>query len=172
MSKVKKNSLVSELESLQVALEAGSDKTIIKGSALDTHDLSIPYSYMFSPAAKRGMLNKVKELCPKRKLQFISTLETEVIDKVEYFTAIAVSPEKIVKAARIITDLINSYAAKGHITGCLSPLSYIKLVNEPHQLENYAVYCFVSMTEEGSKLAAQDKSGYITQEGKMGPEVT
>ena len=171
MSKSKKGDLSSKLADLSKAIEASSEK-IVQGPALSTHDLSIPYSHMLSAAAKCGMANKVKDLFPKRKLQFLSTTQEEVIDVVQFFSAIAVGPEKIAKAARIITDLINGFAAKGYVTGCLAPLSYIKLINEPHTLERYAVYCFVAMTEEGDKAVKESKSPYAVQEGMIGPTVT
>jgi hypothetical protein len=172
MSKSKKDSkLIDQLSEMMKTLEKES-QTLVQGPVLTTHDLATPYSHMFTSAAKRGMANKVLELKPKRKLKFLTGLNSEVEDEVVFFTAIAVGPEKIVKAARIITDLINGYAAKGHITGCLSPLSYICLFSENYQLERYAVYCFPSMTAEGAKLAHESKSIYITQEGMVGPEVT
>ena len=164
----KKQKLDEQLKELIKTLE---ETKLTPGKALDTYDLSIPYSYMFTPAAKRGMATKVQSLLHKRKLQVISTLDTEVVDKVHYFSAVAMGEEKIVKAARIITDMINDLAAKGYVTGCLAPLSYIRLCTEPHQLEQYAVFCFVSLSEEGTKIVEQDRSGYITKEGGIGPKV-
>ncbi len=166
----KKDDISSKLADLTKALE-DSPKELVQGPALTSYDLTIPYSHMFSTAAKHALSRKVTELNPKRKT-LLAPIEGEVYDKVEFFSAIAVGPEKVVKAARIITDLINHYAAKGYVTGCLAPLSYIKLFSEPHELPKYAIFCFVAMSDQGCKALEAAKCPYAVLEGMIGPEVT
>jgi hypothetical protein len=123
---------------------------------------------MFSAAAKLGMSNKINSLLPKRTLKNPILLGTEVVDVVHYFSAVAVGADKMVKAARLVTDRINFYASKGCVTGRLSNLQAIQLINEPHELEKYAVCCFVALNHEGIEIAKTDDSGILVKEGEIG----
>lgn len=140
---------------------------LVQGPAIQITDLSLAYNHMFSPASERGMQTKVKSLNPEREIKVLNTTQLKVFDKVEYFAAVAVGKKNIVKAARQICELINKYSAKGYITGCLQPLSVMELPVEPFRLEEYTVLCFVSMTEEGSKELALEKSPLHKKEDEM-----
>ena len=163
MSKPKKDNISSQVKDLIQTLEKKQEETVIEGPVLQTIDLSVAYSHMFSAAAKRGMATKVKELIHKRDITMPITLQTIAHDKVEFFGALAIGEEKIVKAGRLVAENINRYAAKGYVTGCLAPLAAIKLATEPHELPKYAVYCFVSLTQAGIEMAVDDK--FRTPEG-------
>lgn len=175
--KKSKSSLVKNLEELIETLENSNElgeklaqeasSRLVQGAALNIIDLSLPYNHMFSPAAKRGMANKVKSLNPEREIKVITTLQNKVTDRVEYLGALAMGEEKLVKAARIVADHINRYAALGYVTGCLSPLGAIRLATEPHELEKYAVFCFVSLSEAGTAMSEEERSPIRIEPGAV-----
>ncbi len=165
--------MLEELEKLAAALEAGKEKNTPSKTAVNVIDLSLPYNHMFNPAAKRAMTNKVDGLIVKRKKTVIDNLKLDALDTVHFFAVIASSPEKLVKAARIITNDINYLSEKGYVTGCLLPLSCVKLATEPFQLEKYAVSCYVSLTEEGSKwLETQACGSHMKEPEKLPTALT
>src|SRR4051812_18683269 len=83
------------------------EKTPLEPSPIQMIDLYLPYNHMFTPAAKRGLSRKINDLKPKRKIEFVSSLEDIVEDKIEYFQVVALGEEKLAKAARMITDYVN-----------------------------------------------------------------
>lgn len=149
MSK-KKDSLSSSLKALTEALKV-SNSELTEGPTLQTVDLTVPYSHMWTPAAKLGMANRITGLVNKRENKVVRTLETHTLDRVHFFNGIAVGEDKIVKAARAVTNDINWLAGQGYVTGCLTPLSYLQLSVEPFQLPEFAVFCYISLTPEGSE---------------------
>jgi len=162
-----KNELTAKLTDLLETLQKETQE-IVTGPALQVHDLSLAYNHMFSAAAKKGMERKVTTQIVKREIVTVSQLSPQfAVDKVEYFSCIANGKEKLYKAARMVADNINRYAARGYVTGTLAPLSCIELCREPHELERYAVYCFVAMTQAGSTMAKNDTSGICTVEGAI-----
>lgn len=138
-----------------------------EGTALNIVDMSLAYNHMFSPAAKLGMSRKIKDLNPEREIDHGSTQKIRTRDKVEYFAALVSGEEKIVKAARRIAEYINKLASKGYITGCLAPISALNMLSQPHELQKYAVMCFVAVTEDGSKMIATDKPIFLISEGDL-----
>jgi hypothetical protein len=153
-------------------LENIDNDSVVYGGALTVHDLSIPYAHMFSPAAKKGLSRRVESVLPKRTITTVGPSPglpgMEVIDSVQYFSIIVKGEEKIVKAARIITELLNKLAAKGYITGCLSPLSFISLPSESHELPTYAVYCWPVVTLDGVSMLEEEKPVFHVGEGQPG----
>lgn len=114
-------------------------------------DLSLAYSYMFNAAAKKAMAVKITTLTPRRELKADPLGRTFVDDKMGYFSVMARGDEKIVEAAKCISDFINDLAGRGFVTGCLAPMSAITLFTEPHRPNEYAVFCYVSLTPEGEE---------------------
>lgn len=119
----------------------------------DPIDLSVTYSHMFSAASKKGMARHVEEKRPSRKLDGVDGLIGKGVtsDVVHYFSIKARGAEKIVKAARMVTDDINLLSSKGFVTGTLMRLSCFKLDTQPHELDSYIVSCFISVTLLGDK---------------------
>jgi hypothetical protein len=126
-----------------IGLEAGVGIKII--------DLSLAYNHMLSAAAKKAMAVKITTLTPRRELKADPLGRTFVDDKMGYFSVMARGDEKIVEAAKLISDFINDLAGRGFVTGCLAPMSAIALFTEPHRLNEYAVFCYVSLTPEGEE---------------------
>lgn len=132
---------------------------------LQVTDLSLPYNHLFNAAAKKAMKIKLTNLVQTR---VPSGQLTAVLEKVEFFSVVAVGERNIVKAAGKIANIVNEYALQGHVTGCLAPLSMISLYVEPFELSKYAVFCFVGMTQQGSNKLHEENPIERTQEGEVG----
>lgn len=162
-----KDITAQEVNELVKMLEEETEKVLTQGPVINVIDLSLAYNHLFSRASKRAMSHKVTSLIHQRTLKHIVDLKAVVLDKVEYFSVIVVGEENLIKGAEKIAALINSYSERGYVTGCLAPLSALSLISEPHEFEKWAVFCFVSFTEEGSKVLAKENPAILTKEGEI-----
>lgn len=150
-------------------LEAKS-KEVTQGAVLQVTDLTLPYSHLFNAAAKAALPFKQTRLDPER----FNTLRQPIYDKVMYLSLTAMGPDAIYKAAREIADAINYMAAKGFVTGYLSPLSMLSLYNHEYECKLFAVFCFPSISPEGQDWITNSedaKSLPFVEEGYCGRKV-
>lgn len=113
----------------------------------DSLDLSLVYGHLFTPASILAMKNRLLGLSLTR----LEANGETACDWVNFFSVIC-SEEDVYTTAQSITKDINDLSEKGFVTGCLTPLSMVEF-HKPLPGRTFAVYCFVSLTEEGSQFA-------------------
>jgi hypothetical protein len=131
-------------------------------------DLTIPYASLISRATEKAFTVKVNSNSPKR---IIPGTVNEVTDIILRFSAQARGKENVYKAAKKIMEDINYFSAKGMVTGCLAPLSYMTLQTQNFELEAYVVFCFISVPSDIDPKNIEDHMTYMTAEGGIGPVV-
>jgi len=168
----RERSLSEEVEALEKAIEASKKEH--KGATLMVDDLMELAGKYLSDAAKKALSKKGKNLIESYNEQVGKSTSQDGMEQSEYiqkhaicqYHAVCVRVDKIEDGVKAISESMNELAAMGAIHSCLAPVSSIKLVQMPFEMDKCAVFCFAHIKPEFAEVAKNVK--YRTLEGGVG----
>lgn len=149
------NALRDPLAGAKKAIKAAEDllKNVdyTNASKLKIEDIYLPLNHLFSVASKQAFKFEKDQLKSVRKVKVIYTTIDKVTDEVRFFGARVTGERNIFDAAKTVATTINELAKDGFITGVLKgcKLMLIELATEPHQLQEWIVVSYVSLSPQG-----------------------
>lgn len=141
-------------------------------SAMKVEDIYLPLNHLFSVASKQAFQFEKDQIKSVRKVKVLYTTVDKVTDEVRFFGARVTGERNIFDAAKTVATTINELSKDGFITGVLKgcKLMLIELATEPHQLKQWVVVSYVSLSPQGIEALKSKKYPTLVDDPGSLPE--
>lgn len=139
-------------------------------SSIKVEDIYLPLNHLFSLATKQAFKFEKTQIKNVRKVKVIYTTVDKVTDEVRFFGSKVTGERNIFDAAKSVANTINDLSKDGFITGVLKGcrLMLIELATEPHQLQQWLVVSYVSLSPQGIEaLKSKKYPTLVAQDGEV-----